>query len=295
MTLLAAFSVLLGRYCGQDDVVVGTPVAGRNRAETEDLIGFFVNTLVMRTDLSGDPTFAEVLGRVRETALGAYAHQDLPFEQLVDALVTERDRSRTPLFQVLMDYYRQDAPDSGGGGGELAEVPAKFDVRLIVVDGGGGGLAGRIEYATGLFDAATAGRMAGHLVTLLAGVAADPGRALSRLPVLTAAERAELVTGRNGTAVTWPAVAGLPAGAAPGVADLFAARAGVAPDAVAVADGGRQVTYAGLRVRAGRLARYLRGAGVGPETVVALCLPRGADMVSRGACGVAGRGRLPAA
>ena len=171
MVLLAAFAVLLGRYCGLDDVVVGTPVAGRNRAETEGLIGFFVNTLVLRADLSGDPEFTGLLARVREMALGAYAHQDLPFEQLVDALVTERDRSRTPLFQVLFSYVAADrgagraGPADGqarqrgrgrgrGPGAVLAEaggrLAAKFDLRLTLAEAGGGGLAGAIEYSTGV-------------------------------------------------------------------------------------------------------------------------------------------------
>ena len=209
MTLLAAYAVLLGRYSGQDDVVVGTPVANRNHAGTEDLIGFFVNTLVMRADLSGDPEFTGLLGRVREVALGAYAHQDLPFEQLVDALVTGRDRSRTPLFQVFFSYAAEDAwrmaagrwRGRGGGRGQVGSGmarlagaaagsrAAKFDLSVLLAEAGGGGLAGVIEYSTALFDAATIGRMAGHLGVLLAAVAADPGRPLSGLAVLTAAER----------------------------------------------------------------------------------------------------------
>ena len=189
--------MLLGRYSGQDDVVVGTAVANRNRAETEDLIGFFVNTLVMRTDLSGDPQFTELLGRVRGMALGAYAHQDVPFEQLVDALVTDRDRSRTPLFQAMFDYDTAVGPGNegtagyasdnghGAGAGRATGVGAgvslrdglavKFDLRLILAEDGGG-LAGVVEYSTALFDAATTERMCGHLVMLLAAVAADPWR-----------------------------------------------------------------------------------------------------------------------
>ncbi|MFD3658962.1 condensation domain-containing protein, partial [Streptomyces sp. NPDC058620] len=190
MTLLAAFDILMGRYADTDDVVVGTPVANRNRAETEDLIGFFVNTLVLRTDLSGDPTFSEVLRRVRETALGAYAHQDLPFEHLVDDLVTERDRSRTPLFQTLFSYVAADPSDlhregssNGAGtpsrsaadaGAHSGPVPVKYDLVLALADADDV-LAAEIQYSTALFDAATVERMAGHLVTLLDAVAADAG------------------------------------------------------------------------------------------------------------------------
>jgi amino acid adenylation domain-containing protein len=314
MTLFAVYAVLLGRYSGLDDIVVGTPVANRNRAETEGLIGFFVNTLVMRADLSGDPAFTGLVGRVRSTALAAYAHQDLPFEQLVDALVTDRDRSRTPLFQVFFNYFNiseqqaaqsqarrgqaarvgqgqggqgqpsqahagraRQAGQAGQVGGQAAqdgitpEVTSKFDLRLILVDDGDG-LAGAIEYSTALFDAVTVDRIAGHLVTLLDAVAADAGQRLSVLPVLTAAERDQVLTGWNDTATAAPACGG--------VHELVAARAAAHPDAVAVVSGGALLTYAGLAARAGRLAQYLRAAGVGPETVVGLGLERGADMVT---------------
>ncbi|MFJ1552028.1 condensation domain-containing protein, partial [Streptomyces sp. NPDC088246] len=175
MTLLAAFSLLLGRYANTDDVVVGTPVANRNRSETESLIGFFVNTLVMRTDLSGDPTFGELLGRVRETALGAYAHQDLPFEQLVDELVVERDRSRSPLFQVLFNYDTAETATGTvhrssdllwEGGADLtaeysASRPMLVSVDLAVrVGDSGDGLVGEVQYCTALFGAATVQRLA---------------------------------------------------------------------------------------------------------------------------------------
>ncbi|MFF7523906.1 amino acid adenylation domain-containing protein, partial [Streptomyces pseudovenezuelae] len=276
MTLLAAFDVLLGRYAGTDDVVVGTPVANRNRAETEDLIGFFVNTLVLRTDLSGDPAFTELLGRVRAMALDAYAHQDLPFEQLVDDLAVERDRSRSPLFQVLFNYFSQ------GEGGEVVDdaeaflgdsgdaLTTRFDLRLVLVEDAGA-LAGEFEYSTALFDAGTVERMARHLVTLLAGVALDAGRTVGELPLLTEEEGERLVRHGNG------ALAPLPG--AGGVHDLIV-RAGTAtPDAVALVSGGRTLTYAGLLERAGRLAHYLRDSGVGPESVVAVCLPRDSEMV----------------
>ncbi|PTH83128.1 non-ribosomal peptide synthetase, partial [Streptomyces sp. A244] len=177
MTLLAAFNVLLGRYAEADDVVVGTPVANRNRAETEDLIGFFVNTLVLRGDLSGNPSFTELLGRVRHTALGAYAHQDVPFEQLVDELVTERDRSRTPLFQVFFSYgtgegeqVRGTADAEEHPGSAPGQVAAVFDLWLMLEESGDGTLKAGIQYSTALFDAATVERMAGHLVTLLEAV-----------------------------------------------------------------------------------------------------------------------------
>ena len=292
MTLLAVYAVLLGCYSGQDDVVAGTPVAGRNRAETEDLIGFFVNTLVMRADLSGDPTFGELVGRVRGMALGAYAHQDVPFEQLVDDLVSGRDRSRTPLFQAFFNYFTasgQDQPGragdghgagtgAGAGGGGAVGVPlgdiqagvaAKFDLRLILSEDGGG-LSGVVVYSTALFDAATIGRMCGHLGVLLAAVAADPGRRLSGLGVLTAGERDQLARWND---------APVPVPAAGGVHELVAARVGVGPDAVAVTCGGVSLSYGGLEERANRLAQYLRGVGVGAETVVGLCLPPGVGMV----------------
>jgi hypothetical protein len=280
MVAFAAFAVLLGRYTGLEDVVVGTPVANRNRAETEDLIGFFVNTLVLRADLSGDPAFTELLGRVRRTALDAYAHQDLPFEQLVGALVTDRDRSRHPLFQIMFNYGTPDPGGALGGDGrsagqtgnappEIASVAAKFDLGLTLFKEDGG-LVGGIEYSTALFDAVRVERMAGHLVTVLEAVAAYPGRRLSRVPVLTSSER-ELLAGWNDTAADVQAVGG--------VHELIAARAQKCPDAVAVVCGRRWLTYGALVRRAARLAQYLRGKGVGAETIVGLCLDRSLDMV----------------
>ncbi|HEY7273634.1 MAG TPA: condensation domain-containing protein, partial [Actinoplanes sp.] len=280
MTLLAAFAALLGRYCGTDDVVVGTPVANRNRAEIEDLIGFFVNTLVLRTDLSGDPAFTEVLGRVRETTLAAYAHQDLPFEQLVDVLATDRDQSRSPLFQVLFNYFTDDGRrdegrgDHGTGDHGLSPgaVLAKVDLRLVLMDDGGS-MVGVLEYSTALFDAVRMDRLAGHLGVLLEAVAADASRSVSRLPVLNDAERHQLIEEWNATEA--PA----PPAAVGGVHEVIAGRAAEDPDAVAVVSGDRSLSYAALVERAGRLAGYLRSAGAGPETVVGLCLPRGVDMV----------------
>ncbi|MFD3658961.1 condensation domain-containing protein, partial [Streptomyces sp. NPDC058620] len=263
MTLLAAFNVLLGRYAGSDDVVVGTPVANRNRAETEDLIGFFVNTLVLRTDLSGDPTFRELVGRVRETALGAYAHQDVPFEQLVDELVTERDRSRNPLFQVLFSYVAGESEGAAGdaageGPGDRAEasgepgpsaLPVKFDLAVTMGDADGP-LTGTIEYSTALFDAATVERLAGHLITVLEAVAESGDRRVGELPVLSVGERELVVEGWNASSVVLPLVGG--------VHELIAGRAVVSPDAVAVVVGGESLTYGGLMGRASRLAHYLR-------------------------------------
>ena len=277
MTLLAAFTVLLGRYSGQDDVLVGTPAAGRGRAEIEGLIGFFINALVLRTDLSGDPTFAELLARVRTGTLEAYAHQDLPFERLVDELVTERDRSRTPLFQVTFNYFsaeedlarRVEEFRGGGGPSEPEGTTVQSDLRMVLVETGGG-LAGALEYSTALFEHATARRLVGHLLELLATVAADADRRLSRLDILTPGERRELERW-NDTGTPPPAVGG--------VHELVAERAVRAPDAVAVVSGGDALTYGELEAHANRLARYLQGAGVGPETVVGLCLKRGVDLV----------------
>ena len=277
MTLLAAYAVLLGRYSGQDDVVVGTPAANRNHAGTEDLIGFFVNTLVLRADLSGDPEFTGLLGRVREVALGAYAHQDLPFEQLVDALVSDRDRSRTPLFQVFFNYAQTGGGDAAGRGGgqatgaEVRRLPALFDLTLSVADAGEGGLSGGIEYSTALFDHATVERMCGHLVALLEAVAADAGRPLSGLVMVTEREHEQLAGWGAGAAVVVPA--------AGGIHELVAARAAACPDAVAVVCGEESLTYAELEERADLLARYLRHMGAGVETVVGLCLDRGMDLV----------------
>ncbi|MFJ9381852.1 amino acid adenylation domain-containing protein, partial [Streptomyces sp. NPDC101455] len=279
MTLLAAFDVLLGRYAGSEDVVVGTPVANRNRAETEDLIGFFVNTLVLRTDLSGDPSFTELLGRVRESALGAYAHQDVPFEHLVDELVTERDRSRTPLFQSFFSYDTgsadtEGAPGPSGPSGEShAHVSrtVQFDLALRLGDREGGGLSGQIEYSTALFDAATIERLGGHLSVLLGAVAEDAGRRVGELPVLTGAERRRVVEEWNGAVEPLPCVGG--------VHELIAAWVLAGPDAVAVVSDGEVLTYGGLMVRANRLAHRLRGLGADAESVVGLCLPRGVDMV----------------
>ncbi len=271
MVVLSAYAILLSRYSGQPDVVVGVPIAGRNRAETEDLIGFFVNTLVLRTDLSGDPDFTELLGRVRERTLAAYAHQDLPFEQLVDALGVDRDRSRTPVFQVLFNYIAGGVRDRRARDDLAAPVSsiAKYDLTLAIEDGGAE-LSATLEYSTALFDHARMVRMVGHLRELLAALAQDADQALSRLPVLTANERAQVLDSWNAT--------GAPVAAA-GVHELIGARAAAVPGRVAVVCGDESLTYAELELRAGKLARLLHDRGVGTETVVGLCLTRGVDMV----------------
>ncbi|MBD0319020.1 MAG: amino acid adenylation domain-containing protein, partial [Gemmatimonadetes bacterium] len=209
MALLAAFQTLLSRYSGQEEILVGSPVAGRSRTEAEGLIGFFVNTVVLRTDLSGNPTFRELLGRVRDGALGAYENQDLPFEQVVETVQAERDLSRSPLFQVMFILQNTPAHAVKLGGVEVETLDAypraaKFDLTLSVT-AGEGGLACNLEYNTDLFDAGTIGRMAEHFRVLLEGAVADPAQPIASLPLLTAGEREQLLTTWNETETEYPA------------------------------------------------------------------------------------------
>ncbi len=270
MTLLAAFQALLARYGAAADVPVGSPIAGRNRVETEGLIGFFVNTLVLRTDLSGDPSFAGLLSRVRETTLGAYEHQDVPFEKLVEELAPRREVGRTPFFQVMLTL--QNAPlaplELPGLRLEMAEVEsgtAKFDLSLTLMERQEE-IAGWLEHDLDLFDPSTAGRIAGHLRVLLAAAAAGPDRPLSEQPLLSGEEVRQLAAwGRGKTAET---------GGTQLVHELFEAQVDRAPAAPAVLAGARELSYGELDERANRLARHLRRLGVGPEVPVALALPR---------------------
>jgi amino acid adenylation domain-containing protein len=278
MVLLAAFQVLLSKYSGSEDVVVGSPIAGRTRAEVEELIGFFVNTLVLRTDLSGDPSFRETLRRVRETTLGAYAHQEVPFEKLVAELQPERSLSHSPLFQVM--FTLQTA--GGGGGGAGATLPglsvsgvgargasAKFDLSLVLTATPQGVLGG-LSYSTDLFEHATIERMLGHLERMLEQVAADADVRLSQLDLLGEAEREQVLGTWNHTE---RAYADAPAHA------LFAEWVRRAPDATALLAGREAVSYAELDRRASVLARHLRELGVGPETPVGLCMERTPELL----------------
>ncbi|HEX8272004.1 MAG TPA: non-ribosomal peptide synthase/polyketide synthase, partial [Longimicrobiaceae bacterium] len=275
MTLLAAWQLLLGLYAGQDDVVVGTPIAGRTRRETEGLIGFFVNMLALRAELGGDPTGRELLGRVREAALGAYVHQDLPFERLVEELSVERSLAHHPVFQAAFALRRAAAYERLSLGAlELAPFaagagPVRFDLELTATDGADG-LGATLLFREALFDAATIERMAGHLEAVLEGMAADPGRRLSELSLLRGPERAQLLA------------ASVPAPVAPPrelLHERFARQAERTPHAPAVSFGGRSISYARLDAAADRLAHHLRGRGVGPETRVAVCLERGPEVV----------------
>ena len=269
--LLAAWKLLLSRYAGEEDVSVGTPVAGRTRRETEGVIGFFVNTLVLRTDLGGNPSFRELLRRVRETALGAYAHQELPFERLVSALRPERSLAHTPLFQVSFTLAEAGPPGPILPGVDTAEIEvpaetAKFDLSLGL-EAEHAGLRGTLTYATDLFEPATAKRMAERLERLIEQAAADPGARLSTLRLMGEAERTRVVEG-------WRPAPRRPVGS---LHARFAAAAAAAPEAVAAVCGAERLTYGELRHRAGRLAAHLRGRGVGPEVRVALCLERSLD------------------
>ena len=274
MLLLAVFKVLLARYTGQEDISVGTPIAGRNRVETESLIGFFVNTLVLRTDLSGDPTARELVRRVREVALGAYAHQELPFEKLVDELQVERTLSHTPFFQVL--FVLQNA------GQELLELPglrlsaagegsgaAKFDLTLNMSESGEA-ISGALEYNTDLFDETTIRRLLGHFETLLESFVSDPAQRLSELQLLTESELQETLSECKAA----EAFEGSEC-----LQDLFEAQVERAPEAIALVFAEQQISYRELNSRANQLAHHLLNLGVGPEDRVAVMLDRTPELV----------------
>ena len=266
MTLLAAFQTLLYRYTGQHDIAVGSPIANRGRVEIEPLIGLLLNTLVLRTDLSGNPSFSDLLDRVRGVALDGYANQDIPFERLVEELRPERDLSRNPLFQVmfiLQNAPRQDLELSG-----LAVAPveveadtAQFDLRMTIQESDGG-LSASLEYSTDLFDDATITRMIGHFQSLLSSIVADPDQPISELPLLTEGERHQALVLWNETASDYPD--GLC------IHELVEAQAERTPDAIAIVHGDDRLTYRELDERASDLGRRLSAAGVGRETLVGI-------------------------
>ncbi|HKV09099.1 MAG TPA: amino acid adenylation domain-containing protein [Thermoanaerobaculia bacterium] len=270
MIVLTAFETVLSRLTGRDDFLVGSPIANRSRVETEALIGFFVNTLVLRADLSGEPSFGALLGRVRESTLGAYAHQDLPFEKLVEALSPGRDLSRNPFVQVTFAMQNTPRPDSMVLE-DLDPGISKFDFTLFFQESPDGGLAGGIEYGTDLFDAATVRRYGGHLLTVLAAAVAAPETAVSDLPLLTAEERGHVLRDWNRTETDYPRETP--------VHHLFAEVAARTPEAPAVIEGEETLSYGELARRAGLLAVRLREMGVGPEATVALDLERSAALI----------------
>jgi amino acid adenylation domain-containing protein/non-ribosomal peptide synthase protein (TIGR01720 family) len=275
MTLLAAFQTFLFRLSGQEDVAVGTAVANRDRRELESLIGFFVNTLVMRTDLSGRPTFRTLLARAREGALGAYQHQELPFELLVRELGPDRERGRHPLFRVMftVDETATCPLELPGLALEPLEIEtriAKFDL-MLGLSRNGDGLSGAFEYSRELFDAQTIERWAGYFVCFLEAIAEDPDRRIGELPLMSAHERAALLRHWNDTSSPYPREVGLAA--------LFETQVAKTPDATALEFGEEQLSYRQLDERANRLAWYLRASGVGPETPVGLCFGQGTETV----------------
>lgn len=290
MILLAAFQTLLYRYTQQDDIVVGSPIANRNRSETEGLIGFFVNSLVLRTDFSGNPTFRELLGRVREVTLGAYAHQDLPFEKLVEELHPERNLSRHPLFQVVfgLENSPMEALELLGLTLSFMNIDFKttrFDLEFHLWECSDGsrsfwgerwehseGLRGIVVYNTDLFDEATINRMLGHFKTLLEGIAANPQARIADLPLLSEAELHQLLVEWNDT--------GERAGEANAcIHSLFEAQVERSPDAVAVVFEQEQLTYRELNSRSNKLAHHLQKLGVGSEVLVGICMERSVEMI----------------
>ncbi|UED85076.1 non-ribosomal peptide synthase/polyketide synthase [Streptomyces profundus] len=280
MVLQAAVTATLSRLGAGTDIPIGTVVAGRNDEATENLVGLFVNTLVLRTDVSGSPSFRELLGRVRETNLGAYAHQDIPFEYLVDALSPERSLARHPLFQTMLTFQSElaDAPELPGLTTErlLTDSAAvKFDLHFVFAerpseDGAEQGVLGRLHYATDLFDEATARRMTERAARLLATAVADPERPVDELELMEPAERHQVLTGWNATEHPVPSTT---------LAERVEERVRRCPDATAVVFEGTELTYAELNERANRLAWLLRGYGAGPERHVALAVPRSVELI----------------
>lgn len=275
MTLLAAFKVLLHRYTAQEDIIVGSPMANRNRAEINELLGFFSNILPLRTRMGGNPSFVELMSRVREVVLEAYAHQDIPFAKLVEALQPERDPSHTALFQVA--YELQDAPmrplELPGLTLSTLDVHSgsvKFDLALHTEEAGLG-LNGSFEYNTDLFDDSTITRMLGHFRTLLQGIVTNPNELLSDLPLMTDVERHQLLTVWNDTSRPFPSHRC--------IHQIFRQQVQRTPDAIAVACGDERISYQQLDCRANQLAHYLRTIGVGTEVIVAIFLEPGIEVV----------------
>ncbi|MCP3140550.1 non-ribosomal peptide synthetase [Pyxidicoccus xibeiensis] len=276
MTLLSVFQTLLHRHSGQTDVTVGSPIAGRNVPEVEALIGFFVNTLILRNDLDGNPTFRELLRRAKAVCMAAYAHQELPFEKLVEELQPPRDLSRHPLFQVMFSFQntpRQDLSMPGLQSTYLLVDPgsAKFDLLLELREDRPDEIFGWLEYNTDLFDTTTIQRMRGHFYTLLGAVAANPDQRLSELPLLTAEEERQLLADFRGSDEAYPRDVCLHS--------LIEAQVERTPDAEAVRFEGEALTYAQLDARANQLAHHLRSLGAGPESLVGVCLERSLEMV----------------
>ncbi|TQS27052.1 non-ribosomal peptide synthetase/MFS transporter [Microbispora sp. KK1-11] len=274
MTLLAAYQVLLARYSGQDDFAVGSPVSGRDLPELERVVGLFINSLPMRADLSGDPTFTELLGRVRETALDAYAHQELPFDRLVGELGVERDVSRSPVFQVMFALQNYRSAPLRTQGLTMSAYPfevtaSRFDLALYLMDQGDG-LRGNITYRTELFRPATIARLAECFENLLRSIVADPHARVSDLELLPAAERDRVLGFAGASAEAETPVDAF--GGATALHEVIAAQAARTPSATAVACGGDTLTYAELDAAADRLARRLRGLGVRRDDRVAICL-----------------------
>ena len=294
MTMLAAFQTLLYHYAQQEDIVVGSPIANRNRSEIEALIGFFVNSLVLRTDLSGNPTFRELLNRVKEVALGAYAHQDLPFEKLVEELHPDRALNQNPLFQVA--FALQNAPGNRLELPELTLSPQQLDVGTARFDlefhlwerspnssgssespshklwvDSSEGISGMVIYSADLFDEATITRMLGHFQTLLESIVANPEERIANLQYLSAKERDYLLVECNNTQADYPQDLC--------IHQLFELHAEQTPDAVALVFGDERVTYRELNLRSNQLARYLQKIGVGVEVLVGLCCGRSLDLI----------------
>ncbi|ARV57485.1 non-ribosomal peptide synthetase [Nostocales cyanobacterium HT-58-2] len=275
MTLLAAFQVLLYRYSAQEDILVGSPIAGRNHAELEGLIGFFVNTLVLRTDVSGNPSFRELLQRVRSMAMSAYVNQDLPFEKLVEELQPERSLSYNPLFQIM--FALQNTPEQTFELSGLTMTPtyvdkltSKFDLTLFMVETEQG-LQEIWEYNTDLFDASTIERMTGHFQTLLEAIVANPQQQINHLPLLTVPEQHQLLFQWNQTQTNYPLHKC--------IHQLFEEQVQRTPDAVAVVFENQQLTYQQLNSRANQLAHHLSSLGVGPDVLVGICVERSLEMV----------------
>ena len=275
MTLMAVFQTLLHRYTSQDDIAIGCPVAGRNRSEVENLIGFFLNILVFRTDICGEESFVELLERVRQVCLGAYAHQDLPFEKLVEELRPERQLNRNPLVDVTFVFQNTPsvAPQFYEASVSQLEIDngiARFELQLFMEETGGQ-LQGYFSYSTDLFDEPTIARMAEHFLHLIEGIVANPNRRIAELQLLTETERQQLLVEWNGTQRDYAKDKC--------IHELFEEQVEKTPHAIAVVFDEQQLTYRELNNRANQLARYLKKVGVGPEVLVGICVERSIEMV----------------